>query len=217
MAEIQILLADDHEIVRDGLKTVLQHQHGLRVAAEASDGKEACRACKETSIDLVIMDINMPVQDGISATQEILSEFPEIRVLALTMSDEDLHIRKMIQAGASGYITKESANRKELVEAINEIMDGRHYFSSEATKSIMLDLIENRGRSRPIESTLITKREEEVLLLIVKEYTNQEIADELYISVRTVDAHRRNLMQKTGAKNTAGLVRFAVEKNLVSL
>ncbi|MEX2600608.1 MAG: response regulator transcription factor [Balneolaceae bacterium] len=217
MADIQILLVDDHEIVRDGLKTVLQNQHGLFVAAEANDGKEACRACRDHSIDLVIMDINMPGQDGISATEEILSEFPEIRVLALTMSDEDLHVRKMIQAGASGYITKESANRKELSEAIHEIMAGRHYFSSEATRSIMLDLIENRGRSRSIEGTSITRREEEVLRLIVEEYTNQEIADELYISVRTVDAHRRNLMQKSGSKNTAGLVRFAIEKGLIAL
>ncbi len=215
MANIKIALADDHKIVRDGIKMMLDTQPGIDVVAEASNGEEVLEKIEDEFIDLVIMDINMPEMDGIEATKLIKEKYPDIKILALTMSNDDLHVRQMIQAGASGYIMK-SAGRSELKEAIHAIMDGKHYFSDEATHSIMMDLVKGKGRSTSPDAVHITDRELEILELIVQEYTNQEIAEKLYISSRTVDAHRRNLLQKTGARNTAGLVKYAFQHNLIS-
>lgn len=215
MANIKILLADDHKIVRDGIKLMLEPQAGIDVVDEAENGKQVLSKIENQVIDLIIMDINMPEMDGIQATKTLKEKYPELKVLALTMSNDDLHIRQMIQAGASGYIMK-SAGRNELKEAILAIMDGKHYFSDEATQSIMLDLVKGKGKSSTPDPIHITDRELEILELIVKEFTNQEIAEKLYISSRTVDAHRRNLLQKTGARNTAGLVKYAFQHNIIS-
>lgn len=216
MANIQIAIADDHEIVRDGVKVLLEDEPGLDIIGEAETGKEAVNLCSSVKrdIDLFIMDITMPEMDGIEATKIIKQKFPDIKVLALTMLSEDQHIRKMIKAGASGYILK-SSGKQELIKAINTIMAGQHYFSNEATQSILQELVAPEvNRTKDDDDVHITEREMEVLQLIVNEYTNQEIADKLYISVRTVDAHRRNLLQKTGAKNTAGLVKYALKNKL---
>lgn len=215
MANIKILLADDHKIVRDGIKLMLEPQAGIDVVAEAENGKEVLKKLENQMVDLIVMDINMPEMDGITATRSIKEKYPDLKILALTMSNDDLHIRQMIQAGASGYIMK-SAGRNELKEAILTIMDGKHYFSDEATQSIMMDLVKGKGKSSSPDPIHITDRELEILELIVKEFTNQEIAEKLYISSRTVDAHRRNLLQKTGARNTAGLVKYAFQHNIVS-
>lgn len=215
MANIKVLLADDHKIVRDGIKLMLEPQAGIDVVAEAENGKQVLKKLEDQVVDLVVMDINMPEMDGINATKAIKDKYPDMKVLALTMSNDDLHIRQMIQAGASGYIMK-SAGRNELKDAIYTIMDGKHYFSDEATQSIMMDLVKGKGKSSSPDPIHITDRELEILELIVKEHTNQEIAEKLYISSRTVDAHRRNLLQKTGARNTAGLVKYAFQHNLVS-
>lgn len=215
MANIKLLLADDHKIVRDGIKLMLEPQAGIDVVAEAQNGNEVLKNLEHQVVDLVVMDINMPDMDGITATKKIKEKHPNVKVLALTMSNDDLHIRQMIQAGASGYIMK-SAGRNELKEAIETIMSGKHYFSDEATQSIMMDLVKGKGKSSAPDSIHITDRELEILELIIKEFTNQEIAEKLYISSRTVDAHRRNLLQKTGARNTAGLVKYAFQHNLIS-
>lgn len=215
MANVKIALADDHKIVRDGIKTMLESQPEIEVVVEASNGNEILEKLQDALVDLVIMDINMPEKDGIQATKEIKEKHPNVKVLALTMSNDDLHIRQMIQAGASGYIMK-SAGRTDLKNAIEAIMSGKHYFSDEATQSIMMDLVKGKGKSTTMDAVHITDRELEILELIVQEYTNQEIAEKLYISSRTVDAHRRNLLQKTGARNTAGLVKYAFQHNLIS-
>lgn len=215
MVTIKILLADDHKIVRDGIKLMLESQTGIDVIAEANNGKEALDILGDTDVDLVIMDINMPEMDGITATKEIKNINNSIKVLALTMSNDDLHIRQMIQAGASGYIMK-SAGRSELKKAILTLMKGEHYFSDEATHSIMMDLVKGKGKASSTDLVHITDRELEILELIIKEYTNQEIAEKLFISSRTVDAHRRNLLQKTGSRNTAGLVKYAFQHNIIS-
>lgn len=215
MNEVQILLVDDHDIVRDGIKALLEDEIGFSIAAEASDGTEAIEVCKNTDLDLVLMDISMPQMGGIEATEKIKKQYSDVKVLALTMMDEDQHIRKMIEAGASGYILK-SSDQVELIDAITTILNGQHYFSSDASQSVMMDLV--KGKKSPSgNADQITKREREVLALIVDEHTNQQIADELYISVRTVDSHRRNLLQKTGAKNTAGLVTYAIKNDLVDI
>jgi DNA-binding NarL/FixJ family response regulator len=214
MTNVKIALADDHKIVRDGIKTMLESQPEIDVVVEASNGNEILEKLNDKLVDLVIMDISMPEKDGIQATKEIKEKHPNIKVLALTMSNDDLHIRQMIQAGASGYIMK-NAGRKDLKDAIETIMKGKHYFSDEATQSIMMDLVKGKGKSTTMDAVHITDRELEILELIVQEYTNQEIAEKLFISSRTVDAHRRNLLQKTGARNTAGLVKYAFQHNLI--
>ena len=215
MTNIKIALADDHKIVRDGIRTMLESQPNIEVVAEVSNGNEILKKLENTQVDIVIMDISMPEKDGIKATKNLKEKHPNVKVLALTMSNDDLHIRQMIQAGASGYIMK-SAGRKDLKDAIETIMNGKHYFSDEATQSIMMDLVKGKGKSTTMDAVHITDRELEILDLIVQEYTNQEIAEKLFISSRTVDAHRRNLLQKTGARNTAGLVKYAFQHNLIS-
>lgn len=216
MAGVNILLADDHTIVRDGIKTLLEDEVGFNIVTEVQNGVKAVEACENHDVDVVIMDISMPKMNGIEATEQIKEEHPEIKILALTMLDEDQHIRKMIEAGASGYILK-SSDKDELVEAITSILEGQHYFSEDATRSVMMDLVRGESEKPTSDPAQLTDREKEILEYIVKQYTNQQIADELYISIRTVDAHRRNLLQKTGAKNTAGLVTYAIKHNLVEI
>jgi len=215
MANIKVLLVDDHKIVRDGIKLMLEPQAGIDVVAEADSGVKVKNLLQDLSVDVIVMDINMPEMNGIATTKLVKDQNPEIKILALTMSSDDSHIRQMVQAGASGYIMK-SAGRDELTKAIQEVMEGKHYFSDQATHSIMMDLVKNKGKSSAPDPIHITNRELEVLQMIVKEHTNHEIADKLYISPRTVDAHRRNLLQKTGARNTAGLVKYAFQNGLVN-
>lgn len=216
MEKVHLLIVDDHKIVRDGIKSLLKDESNLVIVGEAGNGQEAVDliTSPEQKIDLIIMDINMPMLDGIEATQLVKKTNPDIKVLALTMVNEQQHIRKMIEVGASGYILK-SSSQQELILAIKKIMEGSHYFSEEAAQSILQDMVNPELSKKASDIHIqITDREKDVLRLIVDEYTNQEIADKLFISVRTVDAHRRNLLQKIGAKNTAGLVKFALEKNL---
>lgn len=215
MANIKVLLVDDHKIVRDGIKLMLKSQAGIDVVAETDDGNKILEILENTQVDVIVMDINMPEMNGIQAAKMVKKEYSDIKILALTMSSDDSHIRQMVQAGASGYIMK-SAGRDELTEAIQDVMSGKHYFSDQATQSIMMDLVKNKGKSSAPDPVHITDRELEVLQMIVKEHTNQEIAEKLYISPRTVDAHRRNLLQKTGARNTAGLVKYAFQNNLIN-
>jgi len=216
MSNVKILLVDDHDIIRDGIRALLDNEVGFNIVAEAENGVEALEACDKHDLHLVVMDINMPEMDGIEATEKIKEKHADIKVLALTMMDEDEHIRNMIKAGASGYILK-SSDKDEFIDAITAILDGRHYFSEDTTKRVMMDLVQSSGQQDEPDPSQITPREKEVLELIVDQYTNQQIADELHISIRTVDAHRRNLLEKTEAKNTAGLVTYAIRHHLVEI
>ncbi|MCG8372629.1 MAG: response regulator transcription factor [Balneolales bacterium] len=214
MNPVHLLIADDHKIVRDGIRHLLKGQENLTIVGEAENGEEALRKIETEEIDLTIMDINMPVMDGIEATRIIKKEFPAVKVLALTMVDENQYIRKMIEAGASGYVLK-SCSKEDLIEAIEKVVRGHHYFSRDVTETILSDMVNPSLDTHTKKNEIqITNREMDVLRLIVNEYTNQEIAEELFVSIRTVDAHRRNLLQKIGAKNTAGLVKYALEKQL---
>ncbi len=214
MANINIGIVDDHKIVRDGVKVMVEDHPGFDIICEAENGKEAIEQCSNHNVDVLIMDITMPVMDGIEATRVIKENHPDIKILALTMLSEDQHIRKMIKAGASGYILKNSG-KKELIKAIESIIEGKHYFSNDATQAILQELVTpDLNKVNDDDDVHITDREREVLKLIVNEFTNQEIADKLFVSVRTIDAHRRNLLQKTGAKNTAGLVKYALKNKL---
>lgn len=211
---IKILLVDDHKIVRDGIRARLDSDMRFLILDEASDGQEALDKLVSSRIDIVIMDINMDGMDGITATEKINTDFPHIKVLALTMLSENQHIKQMLKAGASGYLLK-NCEEEELKNAILTIQEGGTYYSPEVTKVIMNSLANTK--SKPSRTSLqipLTDREKEVLRLILKEYSNKEIAEELFISVRTVDAHKRNLLEKTHSKNIAGLVLFAINNQL---
>lgn len=215
MGKINIVIADDHEIVRDGIIAMLEEYNQIKIVGEAESGEEVIKLCeddKKDKIDLIIMDLNMGEMGGIEATRKVKERFPDIKILALTMMKDEEKIREMTEAGASGYIFKNSGV-EELIEAIHKVMDGELYFSDEAVYSIITR--KKDESKKQAGDTDLTDREIEVLELICKEYTNAEIAEKLYISVRTVDAHRRNLLQKTGARNTAGLVRYAMKHNLL--
>jgi DNA-binding NarL/FixJ family response regulator len=215
---IRILLVDDHKMIRDGIRALLDDVADIEVIEEADNGRECLELIRsgEVKPDVVVMDVRMPEMTGIEATKIMSEEFPGIPVLSLSMHDEVEYISKMLQAGASGYMLK-NAGKAELVSAIQKIAAGEKYFSSEVSYAMMMNYISGEGKKdrSPRENVVLTKREEEIIKLITSEMTNQEIADRLSISLRTVDTHRRNLLQKLGVKNTAGLVRFAIQNNLI--
>lgn len=209
-----IMLVDDHKIIRDGLKLYFEDSDEYDVVAEAENGVQALKMLESQEVDLVITDISMPEMDGITFTQKLKEIRPDQKVMALTMMGENQHIKHMLSAGVNGYILKNS-DKSEIMKAIATILNGENFYSSEVTKIIMDSMA---GKRKPTQrltlETPLTTREKEVLKLIVKEYSNQEIADALFISHRTVDAHKRNLLEKTGCKNIAGLVVYALEHNI---
>jgi len=215
MEKINVLVVDDHKIVRDGILSLLQDEPDILVISQAENGKDALEKIPKVSPHLVLIDISMPVMNGIDCTREITKKYPEIKVLALTMLNELEHIKNMLSAGAMGYLLKNSG-KEELVTAIKTVIAGQNYFSTEVKDMIMMEMVKKKSSPGKIigEKVPLTSRELDVLELILKEFTNQEIAVKLFISVRTVDAHRRNLLEKTGARNTAGLVKFALENHL---
>lgn len=216
MQKIKVFLVDDHKLIRDGIKAHLEEAQDFEIVGEAADGQEAINKLKETTADVVLMDINMDGMDGISCTQILSQELPELNVLALSMLAENQHIKEMIKAGAKGYLLK-TATEQEIKQGIRAVYQGQNFYSAEVTQIVMNNLgtTNRKKRSRFDPLAPLTSREKEVLALIIKEYSNQEIADELYISKRTVDAHKRNLLEKTGAKNVAGLVVFALNNQIL--
>ena len=213
MRKIKILVVDDHKIIRDGIISLLHDQPKYMVVAEASNGREALEVLKEIKVDIAILDINMPEMNGIDCTHEITEKYDEVRVIALTMHNEEVYLTKMIEAGAVGYILK-NLGKKELLSALDAVVDGKHYYSPEITLAVIKELTNPAKKKEETDKIELTARELEVLELIVLEHSNQEIANKLSISVRTVDAHKRNLLEKTGARNAAGLVKFSISNNL---
>jgi DNA-binding NarL/FixJ family response regulator len=219
MSAIKLLIVDDHKIIINGIRAMLEDVPHIQIIGEAYNGREAVEFVKKNHlIDLVIMDIKMPEVNGIEATKVILSEYPNIRVLGLSMFDDNLYISNMLQAGASGYILK-NTDKQELITAIQKVAKGETYFSRKVT-SIVMQTFVSKNIAPPqlnieIKPEELTYREIEILKLIAQQMTNQEIADKLQISPRTVHSHRRSLMQKMGVKNTAGLVRYAIQNNLI--
>ena len=207
---MKILLVDDHKIVRQVLRDFLiEKLQGIEVD-EANNGIEGINQVKQACYDLIIADINMPQKDGIQMMREIHAYDPHLKVIALSMMDDQVSIKKMLQAGAVGYVLKEG-NTQELLNAIQLIVNGKKYFSPTVSEVIMSSLTKSKGRSSGIT---LTKREKEVLKAIFEEKSNQQIADELFISSRTVETHKYNIMEKTGARNLAGLVKYAIREKL---
>ncbi len=211
MAKIKVLLVDDHKIIRDGILALLKSEKNIEVIKEASNGQEALGYALEYDLDLIIMDINMPEMNGIEATEAIKKAKPKCSILALSMHDEASYIEKMIKAGASGYILK-NANRNELIEAINSIKTKGSYFSQAVSNKMMQRIIKE---DEPAYGNIST-REVEVLEMIAQGMTNKQIADDLLLSVRTVDSHRRNLLKKLDAKNSVDMVHRAYKTGVLS-
>lgn len=209
----RLLLADDHQIVRQGLQILLENQEGITIVGEANNGLEVISIIERESVDIVLMDINMPVMDGITCTQRLKTHHPNIKVIALSMYSEMGFLEKMFESGSKGYLLK-SCSKAELIEAITKVHNGHQYISDELEESFVKHLKTTKENAASIPR--ISKREKEILQLISEENTTAQIAQELYISVTTVETHRKNLLRKLGLKNTAGLMRFAFENSLVS-
>ncbi|NQY10121.1 MAG: response regulator transcription factor [Flavobacteriales bacterium] len=213
--KIKIILVDDHKVIRDALTSYLNNDEEFEIIAEASNGNDAIELARTTVADIFIMDINMGEPDGIQCTKEIKKINPNIKILALTMFNESQHIKQMMNAGASGYLLK-NVGVEEVKTAIKNVYQGNIYYSSEVTETVMNSLQEKKvsTSSKFITDIPLTEREKEVLQLIIEEFSNKEIANKLFISSRTVDAHKRNLLEKTNSKNIAGLVVYAINNKV---
>jgi len=211
---INIIIADDHTIFREGIVSILEDEADIKVLAQAVNGIELLQQLEEQSPDLILMDISMKELNGIEASIEIKKKYPAIKILILSMHNEIDYILKVIEVGVDGYILKESGSQ-ELLQAIRSIMIGKNYQSQEISSIIVQHLQKKQDQKLKKAGIPLTRREKEVLQLIAEEYTNPEIAEKLFISIRTVDTHRRNLIEKLGVKNTAGLVKYAIKSGLI--
>ncbi|GIV44185.1 MAG: DNA-binding response regulator [Bacteroidia bacterium] len=216
---IRVLIVDDHKIIRDGIKSLLEDAQNIEIVGEASNGLEAIEFFKKQPTDVVIMDIRMPEMGGIETTKFLTENYPNVKILALTMHDEEAFISKMLHAGASGYLLK-NVGKEEFITAINKIYKGENYFSLEVATKMMTKFMSSKFNNNQDDDLQdsdlqLTKREIEVIKLIAEGLTSQDIADKLFISPRTVDTHRRNLLQKLNVKNTAELIKFAIKHNIV--
>ncbi|MBB3698173.1 response regulator [Flammeovirga yaeyamensis] len=210
---IKILLVDDHQMVREGLKSFLDQEH-YQIVGEANNGTEALSLLSDREVDVLVTDITMPEMDGIDLTKEAINKYPSLNVLALTMMNEGHNIKKMLAAGAKGYVLKD-CTQSDLRKAIENVANGQTFFSDEVTETIMQGLTAQPSLKKRVATEIpLTNRETEILHLICKEYSNTEIAEALFISARTVETHKRNLLEKTGVKNIAGLVLYAIERKL---
>jgi DNA-binding NarL/FixJ family response regulator len=213
MEKIRIIIADDHQLFRNGLKILLDSFPDFEVTAEASNGEEFLKLIKETPAEIALMDINMPEMDGIEATRRAVKIKPAINIIALSMYGEEEYYYKMVDAGAKGFLLKDS-DIFEVREAILTVMKGGSYFSQELLYHV-IQKIKHREHETKIAN--LSKREKEILLKICEGLSNQEIADTLFISKRTVDKHRANLLGKTNSKNTASLILFAIRNKLIEI
>lgn len=213
MDKIRIIIADDHQLFRNGLKILLNAFPEFEVTGEASNGEEFLRVINITKADIALMDINMPEMDGIEATRKGLKIDPDINIIALSMYGEEEYYYKMVDAGAKGFLLKDS-DISEVKEAILAVSKGGSYFSQELLYHVIQKI---KHRENESKSANLSKREKEILFKICEGLSNQEIADNLFISKRTVDKHRANLLGKTNSKNTASLILFAIRNKLIEI
>lgn len=215
MDTLQIALVDDHTLFRNGLKLLLGNSPRYNVMIEASNGKDFIdNLTIDNAPDVVLMDINMPVMNGIEATKAAVEKVPGLKIIALSMFGEEDYYYEMINAGAKGFLLKNS-DIKDVTEAIEQVAAGNNYFAPEVLYNVIKRF--NPHREAETDVTTLSKREHQVLQGICKGLSNQEIADTLFISKRTVDKHRSNLLSKTNSKNTAELIMYAIKNKLISI
>lgn len=216
MSKIRILLADDHGLVRKGLRLLVDSQEGLEVVGEASDGREAVRLAAELRPDIAILDIAMPNLNGIDAAAQIVKSCPAVRVVILSMHSDESYVVRALDAGARGYLLKDSAE-DDLVQAIHTVAEGRPYFSPAISATLLEDYVRTlRQRGLTDSYDLLTDREKEVLQLLAEGKSNKEAAALLNLSPYTIETHRTNMMQKLNLHNTAEIVLYAVRKKIIS-
>ncbi|MBS97653.1 MAG: DNA-binding response regulator [Oceanospirillaceae bacterium] len=211
---IKVLLVDDHPLVLDGIRARLEDEGGIDVVGDACNGQDALEKAQSLSPDVVLMDVSMPVMNGFDATRKLRECCPQVRVLILSMHDNREYILQLIQSGAAGYILKDVSS-EEMVKAIETVNQGGTYFSSGASQTLFARFDEPAASAQ--DSGVLTRRELTVLKLLAEGRNNKEIARELDISVRTVETHRQNIKSKLNIQTAAGLVRYAIEHNLVQL
>ncbi len=218
MGSIKIVIVDDHKIIRVGLRGLLEREQDIEVMGEAENADGIMTILATQPVDVVLMDIDLGDSDGIATTRKIKELYPAIHVLGLTMHEEPDYIIKMLEAGASGYLLK-NAGREELLAAIHTVAKGDSYFSQKVSATLLQAITHQKEAhadpKKPLIQSPLSEREIEVLRLIAQEYSNGEIAEKLFISIRTVDTHRRNLLEKLQVKNTVGLVKYAIEKGII--
>lgn len=221
MRKTRILIVDDHDVVRSGLKALLRTSEEYAVVGEAADGEEALRLVEELTPDIVLTDISMPRLDGIGATRLITQRHPQVKVIVLTVYEDEEYVYQILRAGASGYLLK-NASKVQIFEAIEAVMSGERFFSPGISRLIVDGFLKRAAVQETTEpptptGTGLTKRELEVLRFIALGLTNREIAEKLFLSFRTVNTHRANIMQKLDIHDTAGLVRHAIATGIVDM
>ena len=216
MSKIRLLLVDDHEIVRAGLRMLFSAEPEVEIIGEASSGEEAVGTAETLQPDVVLMDVAMPGIGGVEATRRIKAAHPQVAVLALTMHEDEEYFFEMLGAGASGYVPKRAAP-DDLMSAIRIVRQGDVYIYPSLARLLVKDFLHRSEASAPETREDLTPREQEVLTFIAEGYSNREIADVLVISVKTVDRHRENIMRKLQLHNRVELVKYAIEKGLISV
>lgn len=211
------MLVDDHNVVRKGFKMLIEKNNNIKVVCEAGSGEEALnKVIKKDDLDLVIIDISLPGMSGIELAKKLKETHPKINILMLSMHDDEEYVNAALNFGAMGYLTKNAAT-EELIEAIINISKGVMHYSSSLAGILVNQIVKKNTRENSITSKNITERELEVLQLIINGYSNKEIGKKLFVSKRTIENHRSNLMSKMGAKNTADIVRIACKDHLVEM
>ncbi len=213
---IRIILADDHKIVRDGLRALIENQAGMKVVAEADNGRETVRLARDLLPDLVIMDIGMPDLNGIDATRQITAELPDVKVIALSMHSDRRFVVQMFRAGASGYLLKDCAF-EELARAVNAVLKNQTYLSPAVAGPVMEDYIHRLSTADSIAYPILSPREREVLQLLAEGRSTKETASLLCVSTKTVETHRQQIMSKLNIHTTAELIKYAIREGLTSL
>lgn len=215
-SKIRILIADDHTLLRNGIRALLEDEQDIAIVGEAEDGREAVKLAGQLKPNVVLMDIAMPLLNGLEATRQIKREYPEISVLVLTMYDHEEYYRQMLEVGASGYIIKRAA-ASELVAAIRAVNNGEAVLSPAITRLLLEDYLSRDARKAENEANTLSSREREVLQLIAEGKTSREIAEILNLSVKTVQSHRTSLMQKLDLHDRGDLIKYAIQKKIIEL
>jgi DNA-binding NarL/FixJ family response regulator len=215
MPKKRVLIVEDHTLLRDGLITMISSDPSLEVVGEAENGQEAIRQAIALKPDLILMDINMPIMNGTEALVDIKKREPGIKVVMLTAHKAEEYIRDCLHVGADGYVLK-NASREELMMAIHRVLSGKTYLSPDAAEQIVNSLHGGNGSSGPSGWETLSKREREVLKLVAEGHTNKEISAMMFVSIKTVEKHRSNLMRKLNLHNSAAVTAFAIEKGLVT-
>ena len=211
---VRILLADDHGLVRAGLRRILEGEPGLCVVAEAADGVEAVQLAARTPIDLAVLDVSMPRMTGLQAAREITRRSPQVKVLILSMHENEQYFLSALRAGASGYVLKSAAD-EDLVSACRAAMRGEPFLYAGVASALVSHLLERASRGEELPRGVLTAREDEVVKLIAEGYPTKEIAAALYISVKTVERHRANVLAKLGMRDRTEITRYAIRAGLI--